>query len=158
MVQPQLPSCLRPRSVHQKVGVAHDHELHPKQPTDQDSVEAVARQRDCITQAAADSEIVLPLAASSDQASTAAPADDEPAMFGREEEWFDTITRDNIKDLRGTTYVQPPTIQVCSPTGSARRPPCHHAPRPLLLRLRACLESSRAQQLAPPLTTHHQCF
>ena len=61
-------------------GVAHDHELRPKQPTDQDSVEAVARQRYCITHAAADSEIPL-LTASSDQASTAAPADDEVAMF-----------------------------------------------------------------------------
>ena len=66
-------------------GVAHDHELHPKQPIDQNSVEAVARQRGLSTQAAADSEIVLPLTATSDQASTAAPADDEPAMFGREE-------------------------------------------------------------------------
>ena len=57
--QVQLSPCLRPCSVHQHGGVAHDHEPHPKQPTDQDSVEALARQRDCITQAAADSEIVL---------------------------------------------------------------------------------------------------
>ena len=66
-------------------GVARDHELHPKQPTDQDAVEPVTRQRDWITKAAADSEIHLLLTASSDQASTAAPADDELNMFGREE-------------------------------------------------------------------------
>ena len=66
-------------------GVAQDHELHPKQPTDQDAVEAVSRQRDCVTQAAADSEILLPLTASSDQASTAAPTDDEQSMCGRVE-------------------------------------------------------------------------
>ena len=41
-------------------GVAYDHELHPKQPTDQDAVGSVARQRGCVTQAAADSEILLP--------------------------------------------------------------------------------------------------
>ena len=50
-------------------GVArdHDHELHPKLPTDQDAVETTARQRACIIQAAADSEIILPLTATSDQ-------------------------------------------------------------------------------------------
>ena len=100
-------------------GVAHDHELHPKQPTDHDAVESVARQRDCVTQTAADSEILLSITASSDQASTAAPADDEQNLFGREEaprldeeimnfQWFDAVTWDSIKDLRGTTYVQPP--------------------------------------------------
>ena len=64
-------------------GVAHAHELHPKQTTDQDAVGSVARQRDCVTQDAADSEILLPLTAGSDQASVAAPADDEPSVFGR---------------------------------------------------------------------------
>ena len=113
MVQPQLPSCLRQRSVHQWWS-CQDHEVHLKQPTDQDSDEAVARQRDCITQASADSGIILSLTASFDQASTAVLADDEPAMFGREEvlrfdeelmsfQWFDTIT---CKDLRGTTYTR----------------------------------------------------
>ena len=62
-------------------GVAHDHELHPKQPADQDAVDAVAHQRDCVTQAAADSEVPLPLAPDSDQASTAALADDEPRLL-----------------------------------------------------------------------------
>ena len=100
-------------------GVAHDHELHPKLSTHQDAVEAVARQRDCNTQADADSEVLLSLTAHYDQASTAAPADDDQSVFGREEtlrldekimdfQWFNTITWDNIKDLRGTTYVRPP--------------------------------------------------
>ena len=91
----------------QRADVHQDHKLHPKQPTDQDSVEAVARQRDCITQPAVYSEIVLSLTSSSDQATIAAPADDEPAMFGREEalrldeeimssHWFDVVTWDNI--------------------------------------------------------------
>ena len=55
-----------------------------------------------------------------DQASTAAPPDDERDLFGREEalrmdeeitdfQWFEHVTWDSIKDLRGTTYVQPPT-------------------------------------------------
>ena len=92
-------------------GVAHDQELHPKKPTDQDVVAAVARQRDCITQAAANSEILLLPTASSDQAPTAAPADDELSMFGREEalrvdeeimniQRIDTVTWANIKDVQ----------------------------------------------------------
>ena len=94
-------------------GVAHDHELHPKQPTDQDAVEYVTRQRDCVTQAAADSQILLPTTASSDQASTAAPADDEPSLFGREEalrldeEIINFQRFDSIKEIRGTTDVHP---------------------------------------------------
>ena len=62
--------------------------------------------------------VLLPFA--QDQASTAAPPDDERDLFGREEalrmdeeimvfEWFEHVTWDSIKDLRGTTYVQPPT-------------------------------------------------
>ena len=55
-----------------------------------------------------------------DQASTVAPPDDERDLFGREEalrmdeeimdfQWFEHVTWNSIKDLRGTTYVQPPT-------------------------------------------------
>ena len=140
-------------------GVAHDHEFHPKQPTDRGAVESVARQRDCVTQTAADSEILLPLTASSDQASTAAPSDDEPSMFARAEallldeeimnfQWFDTVTWDSIKDLRGTTYVQPPprfrfALQL------ACHPPLRHTSRPFLTSFRASMEGSCAQQLAP---------
>ena len=97
-------------------GLGHDHELFPKQATDQDAVDAVTRQRDTITRTAADAEVLLPFAQDPDQASTAAPPDDE----GREEalrmdeeimdfRWFEHVTWYSIKDLRGTTYVQPPT-------------------------------------------------
>ena len=76
-------------------------------------------QRDTITRTAADLEVLLPFAQDPDQASTAAPPDDERDLFGREEalrmdeeimdfQWFEHVTWDSIKDLRGTTYVQPP--------------------------------------------------
>ena len=95
-------------------------ELFPRQATDQDAVDAVTRQRDTITRTAADTEVLLPFAQDPDQASTAAPPDDERDLFGREEalrmdeeimdfQWFEHVTWDSIKDLRGTTYVQPPT-------------------------------------------------
>ena len=45
-------------------GVHHDHELHPKQPLDQEAVELVARQRECVIRAAADTEVLLPFASS----------------------------------------------------------------------------------------------
>ena len=66
-------------------GLGHDHELFPKQATDQDEVDAVTRQRDTITRTAADTEVLLPCAHDLDQASTAAPPDDERDFFGREE-------------------------------------------------------------------------
>ena len=101
-------------------GLGHDHELFPKQATDQDAVDAVTRQRDTITRTAADTEVLLPFAQDPDQASTVAPPNDERDLFGREEalrmdeeimnlQWFEHVTWDCIKDLRGTTYVQPPT-------------------------------------------------
>ena len=101
-------------------GLGHDHELFPKQASDQDAVDAVTRQRDTITRTAADTEVLLPFAQDPEQASTAAPPDDERDLFGREEalrmdeeimdfQWFEHVTWDSIKDLRGTTYVQPPT-------------------------------------------------
>ena len=101
-------------------GLQHDHELFPKQAADQDAVDAVTRQRDTITRTAADTEVLLPFAQDAEQASTAAPPDDEPDPFGREDalrmdevimdfQWFDQVSWDSIKDLRGTTYVQPPT-------------------------------------------------
>ena len=40
-------------------GLGHDHELYPKQSTDQDAVDAVTRQRDTITRTAADTEVLL---------------------------------------------------------------------------------------------------
>ena len=48
--------------------------------------------------------------------------------------------------------------QVSLPTGSARHSLCHYAPRPLLLSLRACLESPHAQQLASLRTTTTNVF
>ena len=101
-------------------GLGHDHELHPKLADDQEAVDAVTRQRDTITRKAADTEVPLPFAQDPDQAPTAAPPDDERDLFGREEalrmdeeimdfQWFEHVTWDSIKDLRGTTYVQPPT-------------------------------------------------
>ena len=97
-------------------GLGHDHELFPKQATDQDAVDA----GDTITRTAADTEVLLLFAQDPDQASTAAPPDDERDLFGREEalrmdeeimdfQWFKHVTWDSIKDLRGTTFVQPPT-------------------------------------------------
>ena len=81
---------------------------------------AVTRQRDTITRTAADTEVLLPYAQDLDQASTAAPPDDERDYFGRGDtlhmdeeimdfQWFELVTWDSIKDLRGATYVQPPT-------------------------------------------------
>ena len=101
-------------------GLGHDHELLPKLAADQEALDAVTRQRDTITRTAADTEVLLPFAQDPDQASTAAPPDDEQDLFGREEalrmdeeimdfQWFEHVTWDSIKDLRGTTYVQPPT-------------------------------------------------
>ena len=99
-------------------GLGHDHEFLPKQATDQDAVDVVSRQRDTITRTAADTEVLLPFAQDPDQASTVAPPDDERDLFGREEalrmdeilnfQWFEHVTWDCIKDVRGTTYVQPP--------------------------------------------------
>ena len=66
-------------------GLRHDHELFPKQATDQDAVDAVTRQRDTITRTAADTEVLLPFAQDAEQASTAAPPDDESDLFGRED-------------------------------------------------------------------------
>ena len=94
--------------------------MFPKQAADQDAVDAVTRQRDTITRTAADTEVLLLFAQDQDQASTVAPPDDERDLFGREEalrmneeimnfQWFEHVTWDCIKDLRGTTYVQPPT-------------------------------------------------
>ena len=101
-------------------GLRHDHELLPKLAADQEAVDAATRQRDTITRTAVDTEVLLPFAQDPDQASAAAPPDDERDLFGREEalrmdeeimdfQWFEHVTWDSIKDLRGTTYVRPPT-------------------------------------------------
>ena len=114
---------------------------------------------DCITQAAADSEVLLPIATGSDQASTAAPADDDQSVFGREEavrldeeimdfQWFNTVTWDSMEDLRGTTYVQsPPRFKFALQQAQHA---ILHATRSLLSSIGTSMEGSRAQQLAPP--------
>ena len=61
-------------------GLGHDHELFPKQATDQDAVDAVTRQRDTINRTAA-AEVLLSFA--QDPASlNSAPPDDERDLFG----------------------------------------------------------------------------
>ena len=129
-------------------GPGHDHELFPKQATDQDAVDAVTRQRDTITRTAADTEVLLPFAQDPDQASTAAPPDDERDLFGREKalrmdeeimdfQWFEHVTWDSIKDSRGTTYVQPPTRFRASPTCHSSN---HHSQQLHLIGVRVSLE------------------
>ena len=94
--------------------------MFPKQATNQYAVDVVIRQRDTINRTAADAEVLLSFAQDPDQASTAAPPDDKRDLFGREKalrmdveimdfQWFEHVTWDSIKDLRGTTYVQLPT-------------------------------------------------
>ena len=50
-------------------GLGHDHELFPKQTADQDAVDEVTHQRVTITRTAADTEVLLPYAQDSHQAS-----------------------------------------------------------------------------------------
>ena len=106
--------------------------------------------RDCITQAAADSEVLLHIATGSDQAS------DDQSLVGREEalrldeeimdfQWFNTQHGD-MGQHQGPSghHVCSATanFQVCSATSSARNPPCHHAPRSLLSSIGTSMESS----------------
>ena len=136
--------------------LGHDHELHPKVADDQEAVDAVTCQRDTITRTAADTEVLLPFAQDPDQASTAAPPDDERDLFGREEalrmdkeimdfQWFEHVTWDNIKDLRGTTYVQPPTrFRFCVAASPTCHPSSYCSQQPNLSGLRISLESAGA--------------
>ena len=142
-------------------GLGHDHELHPKVADDQEAVDAVTRQRDTITRKAADTEVLLPFAQDPDQASTAAPPDDERDLFGREEalrmdeeimdfQWFEHVTWDSVKDSRGTTYVQPPArfrFALQQAQHAILRAIVHNNPTSACLRI--SLESAGAQQLAP---------
>ena len=145
--------------------LCHDHEVLSKQATDQDAVDALTRQRDTITRTAADTEVLLLIAEDPDQASTAAPPDDEQDLFGREEalrmdeeiidfQWFEHVTWDSIKDLRGTTYVPPHhKVQVCFTASSTCHSSSHHSQQPFLIDIRVRWESVCAQQLAPSGTT-----
>ena len=65
-------------------------------------------------------------------------------------QWFDHVTWDSIKDLRGTTYVQPPTgfkFALQRAQQAILRVIIHS------IGIRASLESTRAQQLASLGTT-----
>ena len=148
--------------------LGHDHELLPKLADDQEAVDAVTRQRDTITRTAADTEVLLPFAQDPDQASTGALPDDERDLFGREEalrmdeeimdfQWFEHVPWDSIKDLRGTTYVQPShKVQVCFTTSLTCHSTSYHSQQPFLIGIRISLESACAQQLAPSGTTCNQ--
>ena len=141
-------------------GLQHDHELFPKQAADQDAVDAVTRQRDTITRTAADTEVLLPFAQDTEQASTAAPPDDEPDLFGREDalrmdevimdfQWFDQVSWDSIKDLRGTTCVQPPTrFKFALQQAQHCHSSSHYPQRSILPCLGISLEGVDPQQLA----------
>ena len=100
-------------------GLGHDHELLPKQATDQDVVGAVTRRRDAITRTEADTEVLClslririklqqqrHLMMSWTRLEVKALRMDEEIMNFQ---WFELVTRESIKVLRGTTYVQPPT-------------------------------------------------
>ena len=102
-----------------KRGLKPTHEFLPKNPTaDQEAVDSVIRLRDSVLSAAAEVEVVLPIHDPQEDNSRVAP-DDEDRLFDREEalrhddaimdfQWFSSIPWPDIKDLRGTTYVQPP--------------------------------------------------
>ena len=97
-------------------GVAHDRELHPMHPTDQDGVETVAL-----------------LAPDSVRASTAAPVDDEQDLFGREEEIMDfpVVRHDHVGLHQRPTWHHVRStstkVQVCATVSTACHSPCHHA-------------------------------
>ena len=55
-------------------------------------------------------------------------------------QWFEHVTWDSIKDLRGTTYVQPPKIALQQVQHAT--PTCHHSQQPFLTGIRASLESA----------------
>ena len=122
-------------------GLKTDHELLPKNPTDTEARNSVARQRDSVLSAAAAAEVVLPIYDPHEDNSTEAP-DDEDRLFDREEalrhdhaimdfHWFSTIPWPDIKDLRGTTYVQPPTrfrLAIQQAQHAILRAITHHGP------------------------------
>ena len=102
-----------------KGGLKTSHEFFPKNPTDTEAMDSVIRLRDSVLSAAAAAEVVLPTHEPHEDNSTVAP-DDDDRLFDREEalrhddaimyfHWFSTISWTDITDLRGTTYVQPPT-------------------------------------------------
>ena len=120
--------------------------MHIVQMADLDMImNYIARQRDTITRTATDTEVRLPFAQDPDQASTAAPPDDERDLFGRkealrmeEESW--TSSGSNM--LHGTaskTCVAQRTsnltsheVQIFVAASPTRHSPSHHAQQPNL--------------------------
>ena len=98
-------------------------------------------------------KFLLPFAQDPEQASTAAPPDDERDLFGREEalcmdeeimdfQWFEQVTWESIKDLRGTTYVSTSyEVQIRIAASPACHPSSYHPQQPNLSGLRVSLES-----------------
>ena len=102
-----------------KGGLRDDHELVAKTAADTEAVDTVIRLRDSKLNAAAAAVVVLLIHDPYDDNSTAAP-DEDDRLFDREEalrhddvimdfRWFSTVSWSDIKDSRGTTYVQPPS-------------------------------------------------
>ena len=102
-----------------KGGLNANHEFFPKNLKDVDARGAVVNFRNNLLSAATDAEVVRPIYDPHEDNSTMAP-DDEDRTFDREEalrlddgimdfHWFSLVPWTEIKDLRGTTYVQPPT-------------------------------------------------
>ena len=116
-------------------GLGHDHELHPKLADDQEAVDAVTRQRETITRYRS----TTTFAQDPDQASTAAPPDDERDLFGREEalrmdeeimdlQWFEPVTwgqhqRLAWHDVCPTSH----EVQVCVAASPTCHSPSHHS-------------------------------
>ena len=107
-------------------------------------MDSVIRLRDIVLSAAAAAEVVLFFHEPHEDNSTEA-LDDEDRLFDREEavrhddaiidfNWFSTISWTDIKDLRGTTYVQPPTRFRFAPQQAQHailRATMHHGPSSL---------------------------
>ena len=100
-----------------KGGLKTSHEFVPKNPKDTDAKEAVLCLRNSVLHAATEAGVVLPIYDPNEDNSRVGP-DDEDRTFDREEDlrlddaimdfnWFSSVSWTDIKDLRGTTYVQP---------------------------------------------------
>ena len=137
-------------------GLETDHELLPKNPTDTEARDSVIRLRDSVLSAAAAAEVVLPIYDPHGDNSTEAP-DDEDRLFDREEalrhddaimdfHWNNMIPWSDIKDLRGTTCVQPPTrFRFAIQQAQHAFFESHHTPRSLLTQFGTSLEGANPQ-------------
>ena len=124
-------------------GLKSSHEFFPKNSKDIDAKEAVHNLRNSVLKAATEAGIVLPIYDPHEDNSTVAP-DDEDRTFDREEalrlddeimdfHWFSTIPWTEIKDLRGTTYVQSPTrLRFALQQAQHAILRNHYVPRPFL--------------------------